>query len=86
MPFQTAEWHLERVIETTPIKISGTTKDMTMTFLPDVGIYKEAQNQKIDIAGPVCKLQTKDFWKSTSRHANLSKLCWIVTIDVRNEH
>ena len=47
MPFQTAEWHLERVIETTPIKISGTTKDMTMTFLPDVGIYKEAQNQKI---------------------------------------
>ena len=27
-------------------KISGTTKGMTMKFLPDVGIYMEAQNQK----------------------------------------
>ena len=30
----------------TPPEISGTTKGMTMKFLPDVGIYKEAQNQK----------------------------------------
>ena len=30
----------------TPPKISGTTKGMTMKFLPDVGIHKEAQNQK----------------------------------------
>ena len=29
-----------------PPKISGTTKGMTMKFLPDVGVYKEAQNQK----------------------------------------
>ena len=27
-------------------KISGTTKGMTMKFLPDVGIHKEARNQK----------------------------------------
>ena len=29
-----------------PPKISGTTKGMTMKFLPDVGIHKEARNQK----------------------------------------
>ena len=29
-----------------PPKISGTTKGMTMKFLPDVGINKEARNQK----------------------------------------
>ena len=27
-------------------EISGTTKGMTMKFLPDVGVYKEARNQK----------------------------------------
>ena len=30
-----------------PPKNSGTTKGMTMKFLPDVGIHKEARNQKI---------------------------------------
>ena len=30
-----------------PPKISGTTKGMTMKFLPDVDVYKEARNQKI---------------------------------------
>ena len=34
----------------TPPKISGTTKGMTMKFLPDVGIYLEARNQKIFLA------------------------------------
>ena len=29
-----------------PPEISGTTKGMTMKFLPDVVGYKEAQNQK----------------------------------------
>ena len=29
-----------------PPKISGTIKGMTMKFLPDVGINKEARNQK----------------------------------------
>ena len=29
-----------------PPKISGTTKGMTMKFLPDVGIHKGARNQK----------------------------------------
>ena len=29
-----------------PPKISGTTKVMTMKFLPDVSVYKEARNQK----------------------------------------
>ena len=29
-----------------PPEISGTTKGMTMTFLLDVGVYKEARNQK----------------------------------------
>ena len=33
---------------------------MAMKFIPDVGTHVEAQNQKkIDVAGPVCKLQTK---------------------------
>ena len=27
-------------------QISGTSKDMTIEFLPDVGIYKKAQNEK----------------------------------------
>ena len=31
----------------TPPEISGTTKGMTMKFLPDVGVYKEARNQKV---------------------------------------
>ena len=30
----------------TPTKILGTTKGMTMKFLPDVGTHKEAQNKK----------------------------------------
>ena len=30
---------------------------MTVKFLPDIGAYKEAP-KKIDITGPVCKLQT----------------------------
>ena len=60
-----------------------------MKFLPDVGIHKEARNQKkIDITGPVCKLQTKilknpNFGNATSMHANFTKFCRIVTIDVR---
>ena len=29
-----------------PPKISGTTNGMAMKFLPDVGIHKEARNQK----------------------------------------
>ena len=29
-----------------PPKISGTTKGMTMKFLPDVGIHYEARSQK----------------------------------------
>ena len=43
-----------------PLEISGTTKGMTMKFLPDVGIYKEARQQKLfDNSGLVFKLQTK---------------------------
>ena len=62
-----------------------------MKFLPDVGIYKKAQNQKnFDITGPVCKLKTKIpkipiIGNVTSRHANFTKFCRIVTIDVRNK-
>ena len=73
-----------------PSEISRTTKGMTMNFLPDVGIYKEARNQikNVDITGPVCKLQIKIpkipiFRNATSRHANFTKFCMIVTIDVR---
>ena len=75
-----------------PPKISGTTKGMTMKFLPDVGIHKEARNQKknFDLTGPVCKLQTKIlkntiFGNATFGHANFTKFCRIVTIDVRNK-
>ena len=44
-----------------PPEISKTTKGMSMKFLPDVGTYMEAHNQKkfFDISGLVCKLQTK---------------------------
>ena len=43
-----------------PPEISGTTKGITINFLPDVGNYKEARNQKkFDITCLVCKLQTK---------------------------
>ena len=72
-------------------KISGTTKVMTMKFLPDVSIYKEAQNQKMfyEITFPVCELQTEIkktiLENATSRLAYLTKFCRIVTIDVRNE-
>ena len=34
------------IIRVAPPEISGTTKGMTMKFLPDVGVYKEARNQK----------------------------------------
>ena len=37
-------------------KISGTTKGMNMKFLPDISIYKEAQNKKKSD-------KTDDFWK-----------------------
>ena len=74
-----------------PPKISGTKIGMIMKFLPDVGIHKEARNQKkIDITVPVCKLQTKIpkiliFGNATSRHANLTKFCRNINIDVRNK-
>ena len=46
--------------------------------------------KEFDIIGPVCKLQTKFpktpiFGNATSRHANCTKFCRIVTIDVRNK-
>ena len=61
-----------------------------MRFLPDFGIYKEAQNKQIDITGLVYVLQTKIpkipiFGNATSRHANCTKFCRIVHIDVRNK-
>ena len=74
-----------------PPKISGTTKGMTMKFLPDVGIYNEARNKKkIDMNCPACKLQTKIpkiriFGNATSRHTNLTKFCRNINIDVRNK-
>ena len=74
------------------LMISGTTKGMTMKFLPDVGIHTEARNQKFffDITGPVCKLQNKIpkisiLENATSRHANYTKFCRIINIDVRNK-
>ena len=61
-----------------PPEISKTTKGMTMKFLPDSGTYKEAQNQRFDKSGLVCKLQTKipkisKFGNATSRHTNITK-------------
>ena len=62
---------------------------MTIKFLPDVGICKKARNQKIfDISG--CKLQTKIpkipiFENATSSHANLTKFCMVIHIDVRKK-
>ena len=76
---------------TPPPEISKTTKSMTRKFLPHVGTHAEAQNQKkIDRTGLVCKLQTKIpktpiFRNATSRHANFTKFCKNVTIDVRNK-
>ena len=72
-----------------PPEISVTTKSMTMKFVPDVGIYKEARNLKkyMDITVSVCKLQTKlqIFGSATSRHASFIKFRRIVHIDVRNK-
>ena len=42
-----------------PRKISGTTNGRTMKFLPDVGFYKEAQNQKKSEKNP----EKPDLWK-----------------------
>ena len=44
-----------------PLEILGITKGMTIKFLPDVGIHKEAPNQEkhFDIICLVCKLQSK---------------------------
>ena len=54
---------------------------MTITFVPDVGIYK-AQNQKqiSDMTCLVCKLQTKVlkipiFGGAIRGHANFTKFC-----------
>ena len=69
--------------------ISETTIDTTTKYLPDIGIYKEAQNQKkIDISGSVCKLLTKIpknsiFGNGTSRHAIFTTFCRIINIDVK---
>ena len=71
-------------------EILGTTKGMTMKFIPDVGIHKEAQNKKkFDKTGRVCKLRTKIpkipiFGNAASRHANFATFYRIVIIDVRN--
>ena len=75
---------------TPPPKISEITKGMTIEFLADIGIDKEAQNKKDDIAGPVCKLHTKipktsTLGNATFRYANFTKFCSIVNIDVRKE-
>ena len=66
-----------------PLRSRGLQKVcMTMKFLPDVGVYKEAWNQKknFDITGLVCKLQTKIlknpiFGNATSRHAKILQEC-----------
>ena len=70
-------------------EISGSKHGMTMKFLPDVGIHREARNQKcfFDISGLICKLQTKTqkiptLKKATYRHANFTKFCRIVHIDI----
>ena len=75
-----------------PPEVSGTTKGMTMKFLPDVGILKEARNKKkrFDITGSVCKLHTKIpkipiFGSAASRHANLTIFCMIVTSEINPE-
>ena len=62
-----------------------------MKSLLDIGIYEEAKNQnKIDITGLVCELQTKIpknliFENATSRHANFTTFCKIFIIDIRNK-
>ena len=76
----------------TPPEISKTEKDMTIKFSLDFVTYMEVQNQqKFDIDGPVCKLQTKIlkepiFGNASSRHANFTRFCRTITIDVRNKH
>ena len=68
-----------------PEKISETAIGMNIKFLSDVGIYQEAENKKTCL---VCNLQTKIlktpiFGNAPSRHANVTRFCRIITIDVR---
>ena len=83
-------WQLTGIWGGGTTKISETTERMTMKFLPDVKLSKEARNQIFfDITRLVYKLQTKIpkipiFRNATSRHANFTKLCRIVNIDIRN--
>ena len=65
-----------------PPEISKTTKGMILKFLPDIGTHQEALNKK---TGPVFQLQTKFPKNPIVRHANFTKFCRIITIEVRNE-
>ena len=60
-----------------------------MKFLPNAGIYNEAQGQKtnLGISVLVCNLQNKitKFSNATSRRANFTNSCRIYNIIVRNE-
>ena len=76
-----------------PPKISKTTKAITMKFLPRVGNYKKAQNRNFifDLSVLVFRLQTKIpkipiLGNVFSRHANVTKFCRIVHIEVKNEY
>ena len=65
---------------------------MTMKYLPLAGTHMEAQNQKKNLTylawsvnyGPKA-LKIPIFENTTSRHANFTKVCRIVTIDVKNK-
>ena len=83
-------WQLTGIWGGGTTKISETTERMTMKFLPDVKQGGTKSKKNFDITWLVCKLQTKIpknpiFRNATSRHANFTKFCRIVTIDVRNK-
>ena len=79
----TAYWHL--VCGTNPHKNSETTERMTMRFLPDVKLSKEAWKLYMTCLVLICRPKRKnDFWKAPYRHANFTKKCRIINISVGN--
>ena len=72
-----------------PPKITKAKKGMTMNFLQDVDTHIRPKTIFFILTGPICKLQTKImktpiFGNATARHANITKFCRIINIDIGN--
>ena len=79
--FGEAGYHLPKISETT-----GRMYDHEIFTRRQAQLGGTKSEFFFDITWLVCKLQTKLFFRNAfSRHANFTKFCRIVTIDVRNK-